>query len=306
MYKFNIRKQIAVLLSVVLIVSVSLPTAFAFITNTTPSVKNTFIPEAHVEPERPNDIVVDIVVDKTVRNIGEESISAEGFEFVLDGADGSVQRKMTDDGGDVQYRLTFTADDVNRTFTYSLYETNDGREHVTYDDAVHSISITITHDRSTNLLVATKLLDGVKIDNIVVDFENVYDYTKQDDDIIIEDETPLGPNPPEGEEPDDNTHGGGIIIEDETPLAPVPPTILPDADDKPSPLPVKPAVPNKKPSGSISGNMIEIFDETPLGSAVNTADPTCMWRWAISMCGSGVVAVYLRKSSRKLEDDSIG
>lgn len=279
MYKFNIRKQIAVLLSVALIVSVSLPTAYAFITNTTPSVKNTFIPETHVEPERPKDIIVDVIVDKTVRNVGEESITAEGFEFVLDGADGSVQRKLTDDGGDVQYSLTFTVDDVNRTFTYRLYETNDGREHVTYDNAVHSVSITITHDPSTNLLVATKLLDGAKVSDIEVGFENVYDYTKP---------------------------GGGIIIEDETPLAPVPPTILPDADDKPSPLPVKPAVPNKKPSGSISGNMIEIFDETPLGSAVNTADPTCMWRWAISMCGSGVVAVYLRKSSRKLEDDSIG
>lgn len=267
MYKFNLRKHIAVFLSVLLVMFTTLPMAYAFITNVTPSVKNTFIPESAAPTVPPQDIAIAVSVEKTVLNIGSESIDKDGFEFVLERSDGNDTKSMVSDAdGRASCNIIFTPEDIDKTYTYILYEMNDGREHVTYDDSIHSLSITISHDRSINALTAVKFLDGVKVEEIKTFFTNTYDYTK---------------------------NGGNVIIDDETPLTP-----LPGFDD---------TYINDTSAGisSDSIGMFEIIDETPLGTLVNTADPTSFWRWALLMIISLGGVCVIKQKRKKAAKESI-
>ena len=131
---------------------------------------NTFIP---VVPE-PDDIRVNIVVNKTVKNTGISSIGLSGFEFVLENTiSGEKQALKSDENGNAIFTLPFTATDVGKTYTYKLYETNDGMTGVTYDTKVYDISITITLSND-NQLVSTIKMDGETLNDVVARFENTY------------------------------------------------------------------------------------------------------------------------------------
>lgn len=140
---------------------------------------------------KPADITVDIDILKTVINKGTDTITAEGFEFLLealaDGVDGITLR--SDKDGKAKVTLTFTADDIGKTFVYKLTEVKGDRAHVQYSTAVYAFSISISLN-AENKLVATVARNGVTVDTLTAEFENVYDYTP---------ELPLDPdNPPTG------------------------------------------------------------------------------------------------------------
>ncbi len=134
---------------------------------------NTFIPAA----SEPDDIRVDIVVNKTVTNTGVSSIGPSGFEFVLENTiSGEKQALKSDENGNAIFTLPFTAADAGKVFTYKLSETNSGMVDVTYDTKVYDISIDISSDNG-NKLVSTITMDGKKVDSAVAVFENIY-YTE--------------------------------------------------------------------------------------------------------------------------------
>ncbi len=140
--------------------------------------ENTYTP-------RPEDITVDIAVDKTVVNLGTEKIGPEGFEFVLENTvTGEKQTVHSDTLGDALYTLKFTEDDIGKTFTYKLYEVNNGRANVTYSTLVYNITITISLN-SSNELVATKTVNGATVQNILASFENTYDFTPKDISVYV-------------------------------------------------------------------------------------------------------------------------
>ena len=131
---------------------------------------NTFIPVV----SEPDDIAVNIGVNKTVKNTGVSSISPAGFEFVIENTvSGEKQALKSDENGNAFFTLPFTATDVGKIYTYKLFETNDGMTGVTYDTKVYDISIAITLSND-NKLVSTITMDGKAVNDVIARFENTY------------------------------------------------------------------------------------------------------------------------------------
>lgn len=135
---------------------------------------NTFIPVV----SEPDDIEVNIGVNKTVKNTGVSSIGPAGFEFVLENTiSGEKLALKSDENGKAVFVLPFTATDVGKTYTYKLYETDNGITGVTYDTKVYNISIAITLS-GDNKLVSAITMDGETVNDVIARFENTY-YTDQ-------------------------------------------------------------------------------------------------------------------------------
>ena len=136
----------------------------------TVTFNNTFTPVISA----PEDITVEIDVNKTVENIGLSSISPEGFEFVLENTESGEKLALkSDQNGDAVFVLPFTSADIGKVFTYKLYETNNGMKGVTYDTTVYDISISIALSEE-NKLIANVVMNGNIIENPVAEFVNTY------------------------------------------------------------------------------------------------------------------------------------
>lgn len=129
------------------------------------------------EYSAPEDIAVDILVNKTVENKGTDKMSAKGFNFSLTLADGKEISLKTDKNGKALHTLIFTANDIGNTYTYELYEINDKKKYVTYSTESYLINITVSQDKTSGKLVADLAINGTPTDSIVTNFTNIYDYT---------------------------------------------------------------------------------------------------------------------------------
>ncbi len=144
---------------------------------------NTFVEDDKPIPDTPekpipDDIKVNVAVNKTVVNKGEKEIGPENFRFVLENIDTAAQIVMvSDEAGLANVDINFTADDIGKTYSYKLYEMNEGAEYVTYSEKVYEIAVTISLDEEANVLVANATVDGADAESIVGAFENIYDYT---------------------------------------------------------------------------------------------------------------------------------
>ncbi len=138
---------------------------------------NTYTPP---EIPTPEDITIDMLVDKNVICTGEDTITAAGFLFLLENLDNEdLNTVLTSDAdGNAVHKLTFTADDLGKTFRYRITEVNDKKPGVTYSAAEYLIDVTITLDEQTNTLKAKITINGESAENILAVFENKY--TKPD------------------------------------------------------------------------------------------------------------------------------
>ncbi len=127
----------------------------------------------------PDDISVVIDVNKTVDNNGDKEIGKDGFEFVLSENGDVIAEVISDENGKAKFDLTFTSDDIGKTFTYTVTEKNTGISGVTYDETVYTYVISISVDDNNNL-VATVTKDG-EAENLVAEFTNVYTYLEPGD-----------------------------------------------------------------------------------------------------------------------------
>ena len=131
---------------------------------------NVFVP-------KPQDITVEIDIHKTIVNKGTDSITPEGFEFLLkpvaDGVDGITEK--SDAEGNAKFTLTFTEDDIGKVFHYTLTEVNSGAEGVTYSTAEYAITVEIALNKETNTLAATLTQNEAETAELVADFENIYE-----------------------------------------------------------------------------------------------------------------------------------
>lgn len=130
----------------------------------------------NVYTPKPADLPLTVQVQKTVKNVGKETIGPEGFTFVLEESADSKIEATTDKDGKAVFQLKATEDMIGEVFKLKLYEKNDGKAHVTYSTAVHEITVTIRLG-SDNKLVADLTVDGKATEQVNVAFENVYDYT---------------------------------------------------------------------------------------------------------------------------------
>ncbi len=137
----------------------------------------------NVYTPKPADITVDISVNKKVENKGSELITAEGFEFLLEklGTE-EKQSAKSDVNGIAGFTLSFTEDDIGKTYTYKLTEVNDGRANVTYSTAEYVIKVTVSLT-ADNKLSASITQNDVAVEKVSAEFVNEYDYTPDIPDI---------------------------------------------------------------------------------------------------------------------------
>lgn len=139
----------------------------------------------HADLPDPEDIKVEIGVEKTVKNTGAVAIGPGGFEFVLE--DMVSHNKIltdTDEDGEATFSLTFTKDDIGKTYTYGLYEKDEGVPGVIYDTRVYEVTVEITLGADNKLSAAVKL-DGVTVTKAVAAFENEYNMASAPGDITV-------------------------------------------------------------------------------------------------------------------------
>ena len=150
-----------------------------------------FITFSNIYTPKPDDITVDINIVKTVVNKGTETMSPEGFEFLLEDLE-NAENGLTvssDADGKAKFTLSFTEEDIGRSFSYKLTEINGGIENVTYSTEEYTITVSVALDDESNTLKANVTVNNKATKEPVASFENIYDYT-----------IPTTPdNPPTGE-----------------------------------------------------------------------------------------------------------
>ncbi len=122
-------------------------------------------------------IVVPVTVYKTVVCEGEKTIGPENFRFKLTDENGFGKFAVTDNDGMAEFRLSFTEEDVGKSFSYKFVEVNDGVKGVTYSDAVYSMRIDVKLDEENKVLVAEMFMDDAQTESLSAEFENKYKYT---------------------------------------------------------------------------------------------------------------------------------
>ena len=170
MKRCSLLVKLALLICAAMTVVTATHTSLAYITAKSNTLHNSF----RVEYLPPQDITVPVVIQKSMLNLSEDNVGPGGFDFHLINTNtGETLTATSSDDGRASMLLTFTADDVGKTYHYRLYELNSGREHVTYDDTVYDISITLVlnemHEMSAQLKV-----NGQPVPEIAVDYENQY------------------------------------------------------------------------------------------------------------------------------------
>lgn len=163
--------------------------------------ENTYTP-------KPSDISIDITAHKTVVNKGSESIGPEDFEFLLENTtNGDRLSVKSNTAGNAVFTLTFSEDDIGKTYTYKLTEINGAKENVQYSTAEYAITVTVSLDADNNL-VAVLTLNEAAVTSVVAEFENVYDYTPTPPDDPDDPDNPDDPDVPDSPQTGDNTNLG--------------------------------------------------------------------------------------------------
>ena len=121
-----------------------------------------------------------ITVNKTIESKGNDSITPEGFEFILESkANGNKISLKTDANGKAVFKLPFSLADIGQNFCYTLYEVNDGKKNITYDETVYEIEITPELDSNGKLI--SKITSGKeKSDSFIFEFQNKYNSNVED------------------------------------------------------------------------------------------------------------------------------
>lgn len=123
----------------------------------------------------PEDISVDIEINKTIDNIGDAIIGPYGFEFVLENTTTKETQKVkVDENGKAIITLDYTSEDIDKTYYYTLKEVNTGIDGVTYSTFIYDIKTVITLSED-NKLIATTTVNNKKVDEVVASFENIYE-----------------------------------------------------------------------------------------------------------------------------------
>jgi pilin isopeptide linkage protein len=97
-----------------------------------------------------------------------------GFKFQLVGVEKTgTATAESDDKGEAKFTLTFTADDIGKTFTYKLSEVNTEVADVTYDETVYEIKVAVGQNKTTGEIILTVTRDGKTVEK-AAEFVNTY------------------------------------------------------------------------------------------------------------------------------------
>lgn len=124
--------------------------------------------------ENVEELELNITSQKTIKNTGDYEIGPEGFTFILTNTDtNTTTQRLSTDSGITLFGITYTKEDIGKTYNYTLHELNDNKNNVTYSDKVYKIQVEIILN-SEDKLQAKLRLDGEEVDSIKATFENIY------------------------------------------------------------------------------------------------------------------------------------
>jgi len=144
----------------------------------------------NVYTPKPDDITVEIDITKIVENTGTATITPEGFEFILKDLLGVAEdvKVVSDADGKAKLVLTFTENDVGKTFRYTLSEIKGDVVNVTYSEAVYEIEIKVDLGADNKLTAALKN-NNTSVDALYAEFVNVYTFdvpvTGDDSNVVL-------------------------------------------------------------------------------------------------------------------------
>jgi len=163
--------KMALLFATAAVIAFVIPTTIAYIVKESNTVINLFDAD-YIAPDEGG---VDVMIQKIVTSMGEETIPPEGFQFYLVNQDDPTENYTltADDQGHAGLRLFFGDQDVGKEFHYQLSEINDGKENVTYSDIVYDIRI-VPEINTDNQVSPSIYIGDVSADAISVQFENIY------------------------------------------------------------------------------------------------------------------------------------
>lgn len=122
---------------------------------------------------KPQDITMNVNIEKTVKNTSNVIIGPKDFEFILVNlASGEKQVVKTDDNGKALFTLNYSEEDIDKTFNYKVTEVKGSLEEMIYDTTAYHIQVKVTLNEN-NELVATITNNGKAVDKVVAAFENI-------------------------------------------------------------------------------------------------------------------------------------
>lgn len=119
----------------------------------------------------PADVVAKINIQKKVINKTESAIGLDGFSFQLQNGDQKLSVK-SDKDGKASFLLTFSVEDVGKTFEVKVKEVKGKTAGMTYDTTVHTVKVKVSQnaDGSLALTVNDKATDAASLT-----FTNTYE-----------------------------------------------------------------------------------------------------------------------------------
>ena len=166
-------KMLSLIVAACLVVGLAVSSTIAYIVAKSAMLENVFKP-GFIPPVQ--DLTVNVDVTKTVTTNTNVPYSPAGFRFQLnDSVTGEkVAVLVSDADGLAQGSLTYTYDDLGKTFGYLLTEINDGAPNVTYSDKSYYIQVHIMLDEAQDVLVPVMHMNGEVVYRLEAAFENAY------------------------------------------------------------------------------------------------------------------------------------
>ena len=113
-----------------------------------------------------------INVDKTIDNRTQETVSKNGFAFILEMNGQTLDTVYTDANGDAEFTLQFNNANVGNTYTYKVYERNDAVSGYTYSTVEYTYTISVEYDDEYNVIT---VVSGNKTTSAQASFTNIYE-----------------------------------------------------------------------------------------------------------------------------------
>ncbi len=121
----------------------------------------------------PKDVTFDIDIQKILENKSDREMGLDGFDFTLVGEDINLNTK-TDAEGKAGFKLTFTANDIGKTFNYTVSEVEGGIKGMIYSEETVNIKLTVGVNADGVLEI---YLDdsSTPVSKLIAPFTNVYE-----------------------------------------------------------------------------------------------------------------------------------
>ena len=121
----------------------------------------------------PKGATTEITIEKILTNLSGKPMGKDGFLFDLYCKEtGITDTAESGTDGLAKLELSFTTEDIGKTYTYTLTERKGDNPYMTYSEVVYEIQVAVTQDTQTGELVLTVTRDGREVTGNA-QFENI-------------------------------------------------------------------------------------------------------------------------------------